>query len=393
MGRIIRLRFHDQSGDLFSIRQRAGQTVEEFAELLSRALDQTIASGTLRVWEGGRAVPPPDVVEAAATITAAQSSGPIPEAIEPVPLHIVRGLAGDRITDQVANWTARQADLISKLDDQIGGAQMLPLAVENLDLATAFLDHGDHDRVTRSTLQRSVAELARLSGWLAVDAGLHDVARRYWGTALAAARESGDSEYAAHLLAYHALQASFQGDGLAAIDFLDAARQEAGRSASMALRALFDEWAINAWALVGDGRQAARHLRRADDLWERRHPEDDPKWLYWMVRPSENPEAGQAFLTLGQPRTAEKLLTAGMEALPQEYVRDRALYQMRIAEAQLAQRGRLDEAITSASDAAELVGGIHSPRAQEMMANFLRRLPQDEPAVSALDERMRERGR
>jgi tetratricopeptide (TPR) repeat protein len=203
----------------------------------------------------------------------------------------------------------------------------------------------------------------------------------------------GDYAYAAHIIAYHALQATFAGNGREAIDLLEAARYEAGPGASRTLRALFHEWAISAWALVGDGRQAARNLLQGDKLWDLRNPQDDPDWLYWMVRPSENPEAGEAFLRLGQPRTAEQLLTAGLDALPRDFDRDRGLYLMRIAHAQLAQRGRLDEAVATASRAADLVDGIESPRAQELMSDFLARLPRDVPEVRALLEQLQIRTR
>ena len=123
-----------------------------------------------------------------------------------------------------------------------------------------------------------------------------------------------------------ALQASFTEAPLTAIHLLEAARSEIGKPASLALPALLDGWQVTPYALLGERHEASNRLNHADDLYDRRRPENDPAWLYWMFRHSHNPESGRAFLTMGEAPTAERLLTEGLDQVPADFPRDRQLY-------------------------------------------------------------------
>jgi hypothetical protein len=77
--------------------------------------------------------------------------------------------------------------------------------------------------------------------------------------------------------------------------------------------------------------------------------------------PSLSPEMPRGIIP-GSPGRAEALLADGLDALSDEYPRGRTLFCLGIAEARLAQHGRLDEAVDATRDAANLASCAPSPR-------------------------------
>jgi hypothetical protein len=102
---------------------------------------------------------------------------------------------------------------------------------------------------------------------------------------------------------------------------------------------------------------------------------NDPPWLYWMYLPSLSPEAPRGIIP-GNPRRAEELFTAGLEALSDEYLRDRSLFCLGLAEARIAQHGRTDEAIDATRTAANLIPSAPSPRIRERLRLLIHSLPE-----------------
>jgi hypothetical protein len=80
------------------------------------------------------------------------------------------------------------------------------------------------------------------------------------------------------------------------------------------------------------------------------------------------------------------MLADGLDALSDEYPRDRTLFYLGIAEACLAQHGRLDEAIDAARTAANLVSSAPSPRVRERLERLIRSLPEHPDAAQLREE-------
>jgi tetratricopeptide (TPR) repeat protein len=233
-------------------------------------------------------------------------------------------------------------------------------------------------------LYASSAELARFAGWAAFDAGRHAEAQRYWRTGLKAAQRGRDPGVVAYLLSNLAMQATYASDGRTAVELLEAARQSGGTSVSLTVRAMLDAWQVRAHAVLGEAREAAHLLTRADELWERRVPSDDPEWIYWMTRPSMTAEAGLAFLALNQGETAEQLLAEGLDALPGESQRDRIIYLTGIAEARLAHQDAVEGALEAAGEALDLASNLQSSRATDQLAAFDARVTSRFPSARAV---------
>ncbi|MEJ3742936.1 hypothetical protein WEI85_06580 [Actinomycetes bacterium KLBMP 9797] len=146
---------------------------------------------------------------------------------------------------------------------------------------------------------------------------------------------------------------------------------------------MLDCWAARAHALRGDTKTAAALLNQADDLYDRRRDGDDPAWVYWMPQPSLTAEAGTALLTINDLPAAERSLTAGLETLDADSTRDRNLYLVRIAEAQV-RTDRIDEGTVTARAAIDAAAGVDSTRVQQRVDDLLGQFPAGDPRARRL---------
>jgi hypothetical protein len=146
------------------------------------------------------------------------------------------------------------------------------------------------------------------------------------------------------------------------------------------------QWAVQPYGLLGEHRDAQRSLTRADSLWERRNPDNDPPWLYWMYLPSLSPEVPRGIIP-GSPSRAEAMFVDGLDALSDEYPRDRTIFYLGIAEARVAQHGRLDEAVDAARTAINLVSSAPSPRVRQRLERLIHSLS-GHPDVAQLHEEL-----
>jgi len=361
---------------LQALRRRAGLSQQELAAALTHELGVNVRPGAIRAWEHGPTAPPPAILAVAKRLPTLPGVSDLAPDTE---LELESGLSGGRIGAHIVSWASRQVDALSRLDDQVGGARVLPLAVGSLELLTQLVSRATYNDTQAIELRRTLAEIARLAGWVAFDAGYTDKASAYWRTAITAAREAGDHDYSAFAMAFLAFHAiDRQRDPSAALKLLQAAEQEASRDAP--LRIVLAQWAVQPYGLLGEHREAQRSLTHADSLWERRHPENDPPWLYWMYLPSLSPEVPRGIIP-GNPSRAEAMFSDGLDTLADEYPRDRTLFSLGIAEARLAQHGQLDGAIEATRTAIKLVSSTPSPRIRERLRRLILSLPEHPDAT------------
>lgn len=296
------------------------------------------------------------------------------------------GVEGGRIGAEAVQSLQARVERLWHLDDRLGGGSCLEAARADLGMVTALLRAARYNSDTAQGLMRAAAGLARFAGWAAFDSGLHAAAQRYWHAALRASHAAEDVPQGVYVLSNLALQAIYTGDGRTAIRLIELARSRADRAHATML-AILDTWQARAHSLLGEVREAAHLLNRADEVWSRRHPEDDPPWVYWMPQPSLTAEAGTTLAAMGEPRRAEEFLRQGLAGLPEEAARERDLYLIRIAEAQLRDQ-RLAEAVHTAAEAVDATAGVESVRVRERIADFVRQLPPGQP-LTELRDRLR----
>jgi transcriptional regulator with XRE-family HTH domain len=196
--------------------------------------------------------------------------------------------------DRPAALVARIADL-RRMDDLIGGADLLPLLTREL----------------AASGRQASAELSQVAGVAAADADLPASASRHFHGALGAARAAGDRPLAGHVLGYLS-QLYTAHDPRAAMEFAEAACAEAGRHAPAGVRALLALRVAHAAATVGERRASGRALAAADRIFDHRDPTTDPAWVYWFTADVLAAFTGRCHVLLGQSRRAVPLLRDGL---------------------------------------------------------------------------------
>jgi transcriptional regulator with XRE-family HTH domain len=282
---------------------------------------------------------------------------------------------GGRVDDEIMTALERRLSDLWVLDDLIGGERCSQLADADLHLVTGMLQRGSYTTDIQRRLYSAAAGLCRMAGWGSFDGGRPAAADRYWHAGLRAAKEAKDIDGGVYILSNMAMQRFYDGDGKAAIDLLDASRESQGRLSGTVL-AMLDTWQVRAHATLGEGVQAAKALARAEAHWERRRPEDDPSWIYWMQRPSTTIEPNLAMIQLGQPGEVETNLSNWIELDGQDYPRDHALALTVVASAQIAM-GELDTAVATGRKALAILKEIDSGRVGGELKLLLDDLPDE----------------
>ncbi|MER6913897.1 transcriptional regulator [Streptomyces sp. NPDC000594] len=283
---------------------------------------------------------------------------------------IARGTNGGYVGEEVSTALHARLTALWHLDDCLGGAPCTDSARTDLTMITRILRQARHTGQRTTDLHYLAAEYARFLGWAEFDAGRPGAAHRAWHTALRAAAEVADPAHSAYLLANLALACIYDGQAQTAARMLATARDLAGTRTTPLVAAMITTWQVRGAAATGDARQAAHLLAQAETEYERsRTGDDNPAWAYWMVRPTHMAETGRAFLDLGEPATAEQLLTDGLTALAPEAHRDRVLYHVWIATARV-RRGQLDAAAHATTQALNAARVVESGRCASLLTHL-----------------------
>ncbi|WP_162907550.1 hypothetical protein [Allorhizocola rhizosphaerae] len=331
-------------------------TVEEANQVLSRVMESAVLDRR-------------DFLVISGHLFAAAAATSLLTLPEPVRAATAGGVAGSELLASLRTRVAR----LCHLDDALGGGACVEAAASDLRLVGTVLGRASVNGTTEADLYSVAASIARLAGFAAFDSGQHAAAQRFWHAGLRAAHVAGDRSVTVYLLSNLALQDIYVNQARHAIGMLDTARSNVDTSQKTVL-AMLDCWQARAHAVRGEKREVATLLNRADDLYGRRRPGDDPEWIYWMKQPSLTVEAGTAMRQIGRPAHAQRLLAEGMTHVRDGATRDRSFYLARLAEAQ-CESGDLDQAADTARQALEVSPAVESARVSADMDAVLRRLP------------------
>ncbi|MFC4035263.1 hypothetical protein ACFO3J_27885 [Streptomyces polygonati] len=197
----------------------------------------------------------------------------------------VAGALAPVVTPAIADAITTTVDGVRHLDDAEGGdVSTLRHAHEQFMLVAKYVRASSFtDAATRTRTINLWGQLAQTVGWMAMDAGQHGLAQRYFRTGLTAAHESGDPALASHIHGCLTYQAITRGHVRDAIDLANAGITIA-RGSPPAVRALAAARHAHAHAALGDVhglRQSTEEARRYLD-----HPDaldTRPPWLYWLT--------------------------------------------------------------------------------------------------------------
>lgn len=217
---------------------------------------------------------------------------------------------GYRLTaDVVDHIDAITADL-RRMDDHLGGGQTLGLIRSHLSTVTTLLTQRRYTETVGRRMHSSVAEILRLAGWLAFDAGQHPVAQRCWIAGLHEAHAAGDRALGAVILGVMSCQAKDLGQARQAVTLAETAR--AGYpAASPKVTAILHLRAAEAHANEQSVAETRRAIDAAFDTLGNAAPDHgDPDWTYWIDEAQAHAMAGYSYLKLSDWSAARAHLRA-----------------------------------------------------------------------------------
>ncbi|MFC4033688.1 hypothetical protein ACFO3J_19690 [Streptomyces polygonati] len=223
----------------------------------------------------------------------------------------------------------------------------------------------------RRSLYGIAAELARLTGWTFFDARQFSTAKTYFTESLRLARAIDDRVFVANVLACLSLQATYQDRAEEAVTLArtaqDVARHDGGTPRLMSMLSIREAFG-----------HASAHDRPATHTAitvAQRHfgyvrpTDDDPPWVRYFDRTKLTVDIGIALGQLGDAGSAEPLIAEALRSEPETNLRGRAFHSFWLARTQL-QRGHIEAACRTASDALNLSTTVDSPRVTAHLQEF-----------------------
>ncbi|MFI6045306.1 helix-turn-helix domain-containing protein [Nocardia sp. NPDC051321] len=298
------------------------------------------------------------------------------------------GDRGDRVGMADVNWLISQVDAFERADQRVGGAPLVLQAVEQLTEAKNLLETCSFAANAADEFTTAVGELAVLTGWLAVDADMHPLARQCYWDALSLANQANDPDLTAHACLYIANQSiALSRVGRAsphhAMKMIDRARDLMRGRPPGRIHALIAIRQAQAESLLGDqkafGRAISTAWREVDHAVEYQRLEECPTWLQSVNHAEVRGHEARGYGTVGKFEKAVELLE--LAASEQPMVRNALYTRACLASARLA-AGDVRGALTEAEPIlTELDNTVSSPRTLKVLAP-VRRAVESAPSTA-----------
>ncbi|MEV4129330.1 helix-turn-helix transcriptional regulator [Nocardia sp. NPDC049707] len=282
-------------------------------------------------------------------------------------------------------------DLITqvRMADHTMAAKRLPEVVAQAKGAEKFVCRVNESQ--RAQLLRNIAEAHQLAGWMLFDRGSVSLAE----DAFANARRTAERIGAMDLIAFvggpnAAFMSTWSGDPAQGAERAYGAMSWARRSGNRRLTAFVATIAARAHARMDEADLCTKMLVEAESELSRHQPQEpDPVWLDVFDDAALAGHRGSCLLDLGQPRHAVESLREQDSASPVVFLRNRTIWQLEQAEAQL--RMGEDEAAAAAVNHAmdAVTASSITPRVARMFRSILLKLrASGDTAVSPTADRL-----
>ncbi|MEU5639798.1 tetratricopeptide repeat protein [Streptomyces milbemycinicus] len=290
---------------------------------------------------------------------------------------------GMQDVDTVIAMTER----LSELDDQFGGRHARPMAAAFLVNTVAPYLRADAPEAARKAMMTAASDLCYLTGYMAVDEGLHGLGQQYYLKALELAGASEDHLTYCTTLRGMSVQAVDLGHGREAMRLADAAAS-ASPAAGPRMRAFLAGQQAHAAAQLGDRTNARVYFRQAEVAMEKAESRVtafgsyDPAALYYHM--------GRMRHELGDVPGAVAAMQESDRLCYDVYRRTRVRKRAMLAELQL-EMGHLEAACSNWHDALDEYPLVQSGRIDERMRRMVKmvRPHLKNSAARALHERAR----
>jgi hypothetical protein len=301
---------------------------------------------------------------------------------------LARALSGQPVGHPLLEQIEQSIPLLQRLDDVGGGGTHLAYVGAQFRAVALLIRQGGHPDPVERRLFAALAEIGQLAGWMAVDAGKHGLAQRYFFTALRATHESGYRSMAAHVLADLAFQAATRGHAANAIGLGEAAvgvavGVPATVRASVATRLAYG------YAIAGRIGDFDRAYHAGLDALAHCSDAEQPAWMYFLTPSHLDTQAGYALTHAGvlargaDDLSAERsllrrgswLLRTGAHAISFEHAAQRrALFEGAWLAVAAASQDDLEQACSIGQVAVARIQTVRSHRSTEVLAVLAGRL-------------------
>ncbi|BCL31505.1 tetratricopeptide repeat protein [Streptomyces aurantiacus] len=286
-----------------------------------------------------------------------------------------------RIGHNDVNMVIAMTERVSELDDQFGGRHARPMAASFMVNTVAACLGADASEDVRRAMLSAASDLLYLTGYMAVDEGLHGLAQRYYVKALEVAGAAEDHLTYCTTLRGMSVQAVDLRHGAKAVELADAAAVASPKAGPRMLAFLIGQQA-HASAQVGDRTTALRHIREAEAAMDRAESRGkafgsyDPSSLSYHV--------SQVRYELGDSHGAVEAMQRADELRPGVYRRTRVHRRGLLAERQL-EIGHLEAACATWQLALDDYPMVQSGRADDRVRTMFRLLRPHLKNASARD--------
>lgn len=266
---------------------------------------------------------------------------------------------------------AATTQLYRSLDSKVGGGQVYESLV-TASRAASTLARIRCDERLRPDVLSAISELRVLTGWTAMDAGLHYDANQHFSAAKELALDAKNHDLAAFIAYCQARQLQHQRRNRSAIAVLDAPWMNSSVSLSPGTIAMVQATTAPSLAALDDFPAAIKLLERARDNYERIDVVNEPTWLQWMSEAELTAQYGRVYRDYArcdrsQADKAVYWTNKALGAFEGGHERSSALNQVGLCSALLL-AGELDEALTIAEQIPQELTDITSTRLRDRVA-------------------------
>jgi tetratricopeptide (TPR) repeat protein len=255
------------------------------------------------------------------------------------------------------------------LEAEVGGDQLYPSLAGHVERVAPVVDE-----FPRPSLLSAFAQLCQMTGWLALDANRHSVARQYLSTAVLAAHQADEPALAASCLAYMSLQETYREHPQRALALARTACDVVSSSGTPRTNTMLATRLARAYARIGNRQESLAAIGRAERAFATADGsgQSEPLWLSYVDQREIAAQKGACYLDLGMPGEAITALTEALRLLDRHtptHARDRVHYLSRLAKCHLL-AGDLDQACATAHETLDSGWMLTSARVVERLSEF-----------------------
>ncbi|MYS58754.1 MULTISPECIES: helix-turn-helix domain-containing protein [Streptomycetaceae] len=266
-------------------------------------------------------------------------------------------------------------DQLNDVDQATGGTSSVErAALKQAQVAIDLARHGSAATRVRNKLYCLAADATTAAAWAALDGRRHDDGRRYLEQAMPLAIMSGDGAAQFDVWNLLSMLAKLQDNEAESLAAAQAMRNTLAVRRDPLFASLAHARVALAQGLVGEHHSALRTLERAHTAIDRAQDVSRPAWMAFYDLAELNGISAVCMLAVGRHEEAEYHAHQSLARIRPSFVRNRAVYTVRMATAQLRQ-GDVERAIATIGEAEIVAETAHgSARLRTLIGDFQREL-------------------